>query len=159
MQCIFRQKYNVVANANQNSVWRVSSSGICRRVVGCVVPVVGWLLLARCFAELFYDPEDGGDTFLRNVGYHSTHYMASYPRRRYSSKPPLWKPQILQNSVWFCNYLYHTIVTIHRLLHLITLFSFCSVASCLLWESFSNNSQSFMNLWWHWNILNHPKHP
>jgi hypothetical protein len=42
-------------------------------------------LLARCFAELFYNPEDGGDTFLRNVGYHSTHYTASYPRRRYSS--------------------------------------------------------------------------
>jgi hypothetical protein len=39
----------------------------------------------RCFAELFYDPEDGGDTFLRNVGYHSTHYTASYPRRIYSS--------------------------------------------------------------------------
>jgi hypothetical protein len=34
---------------------------------------------------LFYNPEDGGDTFLRNVGYHSTHYTASYPRRRYSS--------------------------------------------------------------------------
>jgi hypothetical protein len=42
-------------------------------------------LLARCFAQLFYDPEDGGDTFLRNVGYHSTQYTASYPRRRYSS--------------------------------------------------------------------------
>jgi hypothetical protein len=42
-------------------------------------------LLARCFAELFYDPEDGGDTFLRNVGYHSAHYTASYPRRKYSS--------------------------------------------------------------------------
>jgi hypothetical protein len=46
-------------------------------------------LLARCFAELFYNPEDGGDTFLRNVRYHSTHFTASYPRRRYSSKPPL----------------------------------------------------------------------
>jgi hypothetical protein len=43
-------------------------------------------LLARFFTELFYDPEDGGDTFLRNVGYHSTHYTASCPRRRYSSK-------------------------------------------------------------------------
>jgi hypothetical protein len=42
-------------------------------------------LLARCFAELFYDPKDGDDTLLRNVGYHSTHYTASYPRRRYSS--------------------------------------------------------------------------
>jgi hypothetical protein len=42
-------------------------------------------MLACCFAELFYDPEDGGDTFLRNVAYHSTHYTASYPKRRYSS--------------------------------------------------------------------------
>jgi hypothetical protein len=31
------------------------------------------------------NPEDGGDTFLRNVGYHSTHYTASYPRKRYSA--------------------------------------------------------------------------
>jgi hypothetical protein len=38
-------------------------------------------LLARWFAELFFDPEDGGDTFLRNVGYNSTDHMASYPRR------------------------------------------------------------------------------
>jgi hypothetical protein len=37
-------------------------------------------LLARWFAELFFDPEDGGDTFLRNVGYKSTDYTASYPR-------------------------------------------------------------------------------
>jgi hypothetical protein len=47
------------------------------------------ILLARWFAELFFDPEDGGDTFLRNVGYNSTDYKASYPRRLYSSKPPL----------------------------------------------------------------------
>jgi hypothetical protein len=40
----------------------------------------------RWFAELFFDPEDRGDTFLQNIGYHSTHYTASYPRRRYSSK-------------------------------------------------------------------------
>jgi hypothetical protein len=33
------------------------------------------------FAEQFFDPEDGGDTFLRNVGYNSTDYTASYPRR------------------------------------------------------------------------------
>jgi hypothetical protein len=32
-----------------------------------------------------FDPEDGGDKFLRNVGYNSTHYTASYPRRWYSS--------------------------------------------------------------------------
>jgi hypothetical protein len=40
---------------------------------------------AGWFAELFFDPEDGGDTFLRNVGYNSTDYPASYPRRWYSS--------------------------------------------------------------------------
>jgi hypothetical protein len=33
--------------------------------------------------------------FLRNVGWNSTDYMASYPRRWYSSWPPLWKRQIL----------------------------------------------------------------
>jgi hypothetical protein len=38
-------------------------------------------LLARWFAEIFFDPEDGGDTFLRNVENSSTDYTASYPRR------------------------------------------------------------------------------
>jgi hypothetical protein len=37
--------------------------------------------LARCFAELYFDPETGGDTFLLTVGYNSTDYTASYPRR------------------------------------------------------------------------------
>jgi hypothetical protein len=41
-------------------------------------------LLARWFAELFFDPEDGGDTFLRNVGCNSADFTASYPRRWYS---------------------------------------------------------------------------
>jgi hypothetical protein len=34
---------------------------------------------------LFFDPEDGGDMFLRNVGRLSTDYTALYPRRKYSS--------------------------------------------------------------------------
>jgi hypothetical protein len=38
-------------------------------------------MIALWFAELFFDPEDGGDTFLLNVGCNSTDYMASYPRR------------------------------------------------------------------------------
>jgi hypothetical protein len=29
----------------------------------------------------FFDPENGGDMFLRNVGWNSTDYTASYPRR------------------------------------------------------------------------------
>jgi hypothetical protein len=35
-----------------------------------------WFLL-----NYFFDPEDGGDMFLRNVGCNSTDYTASYPRR------------------------------------------------------------------------------
>jgi hypothetical protein len=35
--------------------------------------------------DLFFDPEDGGDMFLRNVGCNSTDYTASYVRRWYSS--------------------------------------------------------------------------
>jgi hypothetical protein len=39
-------------------------------------------LLARWFlARLIFDPEDGGDTFFRNVGSH-TDCMALYPRRK-----------------------------------------------------------------------------
>jgi hypothetical protein len=35
---------------------------------------------------LFFDPEDEGDMFLRNVGWLLTAYMALYPRRQNSSK-------------------------------------------------------------------------
>jgi hypothetical protein len=42
----------------------------------------------------FCNPEDGGDRFLRNIGSHKI-YTAPYPRRRYYSQSPLWKPQIL----------------------------------------------------------------
>jgi hypothetical protein len=31
--------------------------------------------------NFFFDPEDGGDMFLRNVGCISTDYTASHPRR------------------------------------------------------------------------------
>jgi hypothetical protein len=34
---------------------------------------------------LFFDPEDGGDIFLRNVGWLSTDYIALYPSRWNSS--------------------------------------------------------------------------
>jgi hypothetical protein len=47
-------------------------------------------LLATCFHAgfllcSFYDLEDGGDMFLRNVGWLSTDYMSLYPKRWYSS--------------------------------------------------------------------------
>jgi hypothetical protein len=66
-------------------------------------------VLARCVAELFYDPEDGGDTFLRNVGYHLTHYTASYLRRRYSSEVLLTKRLGLHRQ----RYLTHSANIIH----------------------------------------------
>jgi hypothetical protein len=46
-------------------------------------------------AEIFFDPEDGGDMFLRNVCCISTHYTASHPRRWYASSPPL---QFIKNT-------------------------------------------------------------
>jgi hypothetical protein len=47
-------------------------------------------LLATCFYTgfllgLFFDSENGGDMFLRNIGWLSAGYMALYPRRWYSS--------------------------------------------------------------------------
>jgi hypothetical protein len=51
-------------------------------------------LLAACFhvgflLGLFFNPEDGGNMFLQNVGLLSTNYTALYPRRWKSPKPPL----------------------------------------------------------------------
>jgi hypothetical protein len=45
--------------------------------LSCLPPAC---LLASCWTY-FFDPEDGGDMFLRNVGWHSTDYTTSYPRR------------------------------------------------------------------------------
>jgi hypothetical protein len=49
----------------------------------------GWqvILLATCLlaGNYFFDPEYGGDMFLRNVGCNSTDYTVSHPRRWYSS--------------------------------------------------------------------------
>jgi hypothetical protein len=40
---------------------------------------------------LFFDPQDGGYIFLRNVGELSTDYTALYPRRQNSSEEFLFK--------------------------------------------------------------------
>jgi hypothetical protein len=54
-------------------------------------------VFSRCFLlGLFFDSEDRGDIFLRNVGWLSTAYTTLKPRSEYSSWPPLWGPQILQ---------------------------------------------------------------
>jgi hypothetical protein len=41
----------------------------------------GYLLSPWFLACLFFDPEDGGDMFLRNIGWLSADYTALYPRR------------------------------------------------------------------------------
>jgi hypothetical protein len=46
-----------------------------------VVSTPAYLLV---LAEIFFDPEDKGDMFLRNVGCIPTDYTASHPRRLYS---------------------------------------------------------------------------
>jgi hypothetical protein len=48
---------------------------------------VCWRDLLTCWFLLnyFFDPEDGGDMILRNVGCNSTDYTASYPRKLCSS--------------------------------------------------------------------------
>jgi hypothetical protein len=84
-------------------------------------------LLATCFhagflLSLFFDLEDEGDMFLRNVGWISMDLTALYPRRQKSSRLPLWEFHILQN--WnvltiLCKILTYQISWkfIHRLTH------------------------------------------
>jgi hypothetical protein len=43
------------------------------------------LLLVCCLLCLLYDAEDGGSTFPRNIGNLLMDYIASYPKRQYSS--------------------------------------------------------------------------
>jgi hypothetical protein len=58
------------------------------------------------FSVYFFYCEDGGDMFLRNVGWHSTDYTALYPRRWHSSnwllfsrphEPPVGRVSHIQN--------------------------------------------------------------
>jgi hypothetical protein len=42
--------------------------------------MLGFFLLG-----LFFDPDDGGEIFLRNVSRFSTDYMALYPRKQNTS--------------------------------------------------------------------------
>jgi hypothetical protein len=39
-------------------------------------------LFVVCLFDLLFDPENGGDMFLRNFGWLSTDYTALYPRRQ-----------------------------------------------------------------------------
>jgi hypothetical protein len=54
--------------------YTVKSVGSHLRLACCLIHA-GFLLV------LFFDPEDGGDMFLRIIDYLSTDYTALYPRR------------------------------------------------------------------------------
>jgi hypothetical protein len=76
--CIMNWKHT---EESDSCLWRVSSSGIWHRVVRRDSTYVSEEHIASricLFAGLcwtyFLDPEDGGDMFLRNVGWNSTDY-------------------------------------------------------------------------------------
>jgi hypothetical protein len=98
---------------SQRWLCRVSSSGMWRRVVRFggtyrlhlqgrrnkfskkhLPPAC---LLVSCWIN-FFDPDDGGNMLLRNVGWHSTDYTAAYLRRWYSSE--LFWFQIKFTKLW-----------------------------------------------------------
>jgi hypothetical protein len=86
-------------------------------------------LLAGFCWTYFFHPEDGRDMFLRNVGWNSTDYTASYPRRLYSPWLPLWKLQVLHNKPC-CSVLSQACLCLINSLPLPRLwFSFLSVGS------------------------------
>jgi hypothetical protein len=77
-----------------NAVYSFENSSTFRRKRGsaCTYFDAGFLLV------LFFGAEDGGDAFLRNVGWLSTDYTAFYPRRQIPSQLPLWRPQLLHEQ-------------------------------------------------------------
>jgi hypothetical protein len=55
-----------------------------QRITRRYIPLFAIWFRSGFLLDLFFDPEDGGDMFLRNVGWLSTDYMALYTRRQCS---------------------------------------------------------------------------
>jgi hypothetical protein len=108
LQVTCKSEYKANPYSSNEKIRRVSSSGIWRRVLRWVSTDVSEEHIASIFRveeicsgnqraislppacslvcwTYFFDPEDGGDMFLRNVVWNSTEYTASYPTRLYSS--------------------------------------------------------------------------
>jgi hypothetical protein len=64
----------------------LKSTDVSEEHVASILSSACYLLRAGFLRGLFFDPEDGGDMFLRNVGSISMDYKASYPRRQNSSR-------------------------------------------------------------------------
>jgi hypothetical protein len=83
--------YEVYYLLGYNTVWSVESPPAFRRNISPPSSGSNKRRLVTCFhtgilLDLFFDLEDGGNMFLRNVGWLSTDYMALYHRGQYSSK-------------------------------------------------------------------------
>jgi hypothetical protein len=77
-----RGRRNKFGKNQQASRWQAEwYTGFTAGGLFCLPPAC---LLVFCWIY-FFDREDGGDMFLRNLGWNSTDYKASYPRRWYSS--------------------------------------------------------------------------
>jgi hypothetical protein len=86
-----RYFYGIVA-----AFWAGTHTGKLLTCAGALSALLSTCFHAGFLLGLFFDSEDGGDIFLRNVGWLSADYTALYPRRQYSSQPPPWESQILQ---------------------------------------------------------------
>jgi hypothetical protein len=86
---------------------------------------ISWFLV-----QLIFNPEDGGDLFLQNIGSHMNH-VALYPRRWQHSYLLQWECQTLNRiHVWFGIFRIHLAVTLsawkyYRLVSLL----------CVFWQS------------------------
>jgi hypothetical protein len=54
-----------------------------------------------CILLNWFDHEDAGNIFLRNIGWFSTDYTEFYARRMWSLYPALWEPNIPQDFLCF----------------------------------------------------------
>jgi hypothetical protein len=80
-------------------------------LLSCLASCKNQRLLAGSCLNYFFDPEDGGDMFLRNFGCNSTDYTASHPRRWYSSTMSICAcvGPITWLHISYCRYSIHTL--------------------------------------------------
>jgi hypothetical protein len=71
-----------------------------------VASVISYLLHAGFLLGLFFDPENGGDMYLRNVGWLSADYTALFPRRQNSGNNITFqKPHYIYTKCNICSLL------------------------------------------------------
>jgi hypothetical protein len=74
--CLHNEEYHLLG---YNAVYTIECQPTCRRDISAPS-----FMQVSCSAY-FFDPEDGGDMFLRNVGWYGTDYTTLYTRKWYPS--------------------------------------------------------------------------